>query len=194
MSQKETNVGQVERLLRIIAGVLLAGASVTLFLAGDLWWWAGLAAIALMGLGVDFIYTGFTGYCPLYHRLGWSTGDARRAGGLIAPGEALIDLHPNGPTSAGNVSPSRSSTTEGVTRMMLPVFGLSCGGGGSRLAERVVSKVPGVLDIYVNPATETAYVDFNPATATPEQIADAIRRAGYETSLPARGLGDTKGD
>ena len=72
--------------------------------------------------------------------------------------------------------------------MALPVFGLSCGGGGSLLIERVIKELPGVVDAYVNPATEKAYVEYDPEAVQPEQIAEAIRKVGYKTSLPARVL------
>ncbi len=73
-------------------------------------------------------------------------------------------------------------------KVVMPVFDLSCGGGGSRLVEHVVRKLPGVADVYVNPATEMAYVDYDPSRLTSEQIAEAIGSAGYKTSLPARVL------
>ncbi len=76
-------------------------------------------------------------------------------------------------------------------KVVMPVFDLSCGGGGSRLVEHVIRKLPGIADVYVNPATEMAYVDYDPSDLTPEQIAEAIASAGYKTSLPARLLRET---
>lgn len=73
-------------------------------------------------------------------------------------------------------------------KVVLPVFDLSCGGGGSRLVEHVIRKLPGVVDVYVNPATEMAYVEYDPSGLTPERIGEAITEAGYKTSLPARVL------
>ncbi len=73
-------------------------------------------------------------------------------------------------------------------KVVLPVFDLSCGGGGSRLVEHVIRKLPGVVDVYVNPATEMAYVEYDPSGLTPERIGEAIAEAGYKTSLPARVL------
>jgi Protein of unknown function (DUF2892) len=32
-----------------------------------------ITGIVLVLLGLDFVMTGITGYCPLYQRLGWST-------------------------------------------------------------------------------------------------------------------------
>lgn len=69
----EQNVGPFERWLRIIGGELAALVGLALLLAGpaSLIW--GVAYVALALLGLDFLVTGITGYCPLYHRLGWST-------------------------------------------------------------------------------------------------------------------------
>jgi hypothetical protein len=41
-----------------------------------------VAEVALVLLGLDFVVTGLTGYCPLYRRPGWNTRRARPA----APG------------------------------------------------------------------------------------------------------------
>lgn len=38
----------------------------------------------------------------------------------------------------------------------------------------------------MNPATERAYVEYDPETVGPEQIAEAICKLGYRRSLPAR--------
>lgn len=77
---------------------------------------------------------------------------------------------------------------EPARKVALPVLDLACGGGGSRFLQRVLSKLPGVLEAYVNPATETAYVDYFPAKLSEEHIAEAIREAGYQTVLPAKVL------
>ena len=70
--QKEINVGTVERVIRVVGGGVLAVASLILLLGGAAWWAAALE-IAGFALGVDFVYTGLTGYCPLYNKLGWTT-------------------------------------------------------------------------------------------------------------------------
>ena len=45
--------------------------------------------------------------------------------------------------------------------------------------EKAIAKVPGVESAAVNLATERATVDYDPATATVAQIAQAVERAGY---------------
>lgn len=74
--KRQQNVGTVERWVRIIGGSLAALAGLFLFLQIPASLLLGLAGIALALLGLDFVVTGITGYCPLYHRLGWSTNRA----------------------------------------------------------------------------------------------------------------------
>jgi len=81
MNRKETNVGPLERLVRVVGGGLLAVVGVLLLLTVDLSWWAATLEVAAILVGIDFVYTGITGYCPLYHRLGWSTARRPQAGG-----------------------------------------------------------------------------------------------------------------
>ncbi len=73
------NVGSAERWVRIIGGAILAfiGLAYLLTAPGAVLAWV-LGAVFVL-LGADFVFTGITGYCPLYNKLGWST--ARRDGG-----------------------------------------------------------------------------------------------------------------
>jgi Cu+-exporting ATPase len=73
-------------------------------------------------------------------------------------------------------------------KVALPIIDLSCGSGGAMLIERLLTNLPGVVDVYVNPATETAYVEYEPAEVSEEQFGQAIRSAGYKSVLPARVL------
>lgn len=73
-----------------------------------------------------------------------------------------------------------------------PILGLACGAGGALLVEKVIKGLPGVLSVYVNPATEKAYVEYEPETLTQERIAETIKKAGYKTSLPARLLREVR--
>ena len=68
-----------------------------------------------------------------------------------------------------------------ITRraVRIPVYGLGCGGGGARTIERQLARLPGVLQAYVNPATEIAYVDYDPATVDAGQLTGIIEQAGY---------------
>lgn len=77
MKTQRMNVGILERFIRVAAGGLLAVVSLGLLVGGSSLWASGLE-IAGAALGLDFVYTGATGYCPLYNRLGWRTARQRR--------------------------------------------------------------------------------------------------------------------
>lgn len=69
--------------------------------------------------------------------------------------------------------------TEHVT---IAITGFGCGGGGSLQAERAIAKVPGVRRVYVNPATEMAYVEYDPHVADIKQFAAAVERTGLRVA------------
>ena len=62
--------------------------------------------------------------------------------------------------------------------MTIPIYGFTCAGGGSLVAERALRRVPGVVRAYVNPYTEMAYVEYEPGLTGLEGLAAAIGRAG----------------
>jgi len=61
----------------------------------------------------------------------------------------------------------------------IPIYGLGCGGGGGDTIERALARSPGVVRVYVNPATESAYVDFEPALTNGPRLIGLIEQAGY---------------
>lgn len=73
------------------------------------------------------------------------------------------------------------------TRVSIPIRNLSCGGGGSLLLERALSKVPGVSSSYVNPGTEIAYIEFDPHVVSIEALVRKIRLAGFGAGVPVIG-------
>lgn len=79
--------------------------------------------------------------------------------------------------------PITSARVETV-RLILTIFDLGCGGGGALAVERALIRTPGVHHAYVNPATEMAYVEFDPARCTVETLVQAVRRAGFRASDP----------
>ena len=70
-------------------------------------------------------------------------------------------------------------------RITLPIYNLGCGGGGSLTIERALTKAPGVTQVYVNPATEMAYIVYDPTLANPQQFAAVIDRMGYGPRVAA---------
>ncbi len=70
------------------------------------------------------------------------------------------------------------------TRATLPISGLICGGGGALTLERAIQALPGVIRVYVNPATEMAYVEYWPAEVRLDELVDVIEKMGYETVRP----------
>ena len=71
----------------------------------------------------------------------------------------------------------RTSTTKerGMFMEQYNVTGMSCAACSSRV-EKAVSKVPGVSTCSVSLLTNSMGVD---GTATPEQIIEAVEKAGY---------------
>jgi hypothetical protein len=78
---KNNNVGTLERIVRVSGGGALAVVSL-LVLVGASSIWAGALEVAGLALGVDFVYTGLTGYCPLYHKLGLGTAHPHLKGSI----------------------------------------------------------------------------------------------------------------
>lgn len=68
--------------------------------------------------------------------------------------------------------------------LRIPIHGLGCGGAGVTTIERELAATDGVVRVYVNPATETAYVDYDPAETDPWSLARAVEKAGYRAGRP----------
>lgn len=69
-------------------------------------------------------------------------------------------------------------------RTTLPIDDLGCGGGGTLAIERALEKLPGVIRASVNPLTEMAYVEYDPARVSRDDFYGAIERAGFHINAP----------
>ncbi|MBM3458697.1 MAG: heavy metal translocating P-type ATPase, partial [Armatimonadetes bacterium] len=72
------------------------------------------------------------------------------------------------------------ASAAGLIRITLPVSGMTCGACAARL-EKVLRRTSGVEEAFVNFATHTATVAYQPERSRTSEIAGAIRRAGFET-------------
>jgi Cu+-exporting ATPase len=79
---------------------------------------------------------------------------------------------------------SDQQTKSAARRVTLEIFGLLCEGGGALTIERELTRQPGVTRAYVNPATEMAYVEYDPARASVDHLISAVRRYGFDAALP----------
>ncbi len=69
-----------------------------------------------------------------------------------------------------------------VVRVTIGIFGLGC--GGALILERSLTHVPGVREVYVNPATEMAYVAYDPAFCDEAKLVHAIEKASFGAGQP----------
>lgn len=69
-------------------------------------------------------------------------------------------------------------------RITLPIYRLSCGGGGTLTIQRALARSTGVIHAYVNPATEMAYVEYDPAQISPECLAATVEQTGFHAGVP----------
>ncbi|MCY1704050.1 heavy metal translocating P-type ATPase [Deinococcus sp. SL84] len=74
--------------------------------------------------------------------------------------------------------------------LRLPVEGMTCAACVGRV-ERALQKVPGVEEAQVNLATEAASVHYDPAAVAPEQLVQAVQKAGYSVETAAADFGVT---
>jgi copper chaperone CopZ len=77
-------------------------------------------------------------------------------------------------------------TSPASERLTLPIEGLACGGGGTLTIERALAKLPGVERVYVNPATEMAYVEIDPIRCSRTDLARTIEQLGFRVEAPRR--------
>jgi hypothetical protein len=64
----EINEGKIDRIIRIIAGIILLAVAVFFFLENNL-----LFAVIPLIIGLILVVTGFTGYCLIYKILNINT-------------------------------------------------------------------------------------------------------------------------
>lgn len=68
----KTNVGTVDRMIRLVLGVVL----VVLYFSETL---TGTLGLVLVVLGVVFVITSIVGFCPLYSLVGLNTCPVKKA-------------------------------------------------------------------------------------------------------------------
>ncbi len=66
----------------------------------------------------------------------------------------------------------------------LPVLGMTCANCAAAVERTLRKKVPGVSQASVNLATDSVRVEFDPEQTSPQVMADAIAKAGYQLILP----------
>ncbi|WP_320533800.1 heavy metal translocating P-type ATPase [Robbsia andropogonis] len=86
------------------------------------------------------------------------------------------NISPNAPSAS---APSLSASFEEGT---FDVADMSCASCVRRL-EKALQAIPGVADVAVNLASETAFVRYDPSQVQPTRIAEAGTAAGYPTQL-----------
>lgn len=64
----KSNVGGIDRILRIVIGLVLVGLAAT----GTVGWWGWLGIVPLA--------TGAIGWCPPYAMFGWNTCSVKKQG------------------------------------------------------------------------------------------------------------------
>lgn len=67
-----------------------------------------------------------------------------------------------------------------LQRITFEIHGLTRGGGGALGVERALERLPGVKRAYVNPLTEMAYVELDPARIGHDDLASIVRDLGLE--------------
>ncbi len=74
-------------------------------------------------------------------------------------------------------------TTATSTTCTIPVSGMHCAGCSSRV-QQALESTPGVSAANVNLMTNSATVDFDPSSVTPQRLIEVIKESGYGAELP----------
>lgn len=71
-------------------------------------------------------------------------------------------------------------------RVTLMIHDLGCRGGSALDCERALGRLVGVMRAYVSPATEVAYVEFDPSRVCAADLVRAVKEAGFTPGQPVR--------
>ncbi|HEU5348515.1 MAG TPA: heavy metal-associated domain-containing protein [Ktedonobacterales bacterium] len=71
-----------------------------------------------------------------------------------------------------------------IRSITVPIEDFGCAGSGALIVERALIKVPGVLRVYVNAATEMAYVQYDADRCTVDALEAAVVHAGFLPGTP----------
>ncbi len=71
-------------------------------------------------------------------------------------------------------------------RVTLTILDLGYGGGGATAIERALARLKGVANVYVNAATEIAYVQYDPSMLHPSDLVRAVEQVGFHAGEPVR--------
>jgi len=93
----------------------------------------------------------------------------------------------------GGLSKSSSATGDGgepaaSERADLPLLGMHCASCATRI-EKALGRAPGVNGATVNFATERATVHYDPAQTNPNQLREAVKKAGYDAIIEPEARG-----
>ncbi len=81
---------------------------------------------------------------------------------------------------------AESAPAPGNATAVLHVEGMTC--PSCKIAVRMAfTRLGGVKGAKVDVARKSAAVDYDPARVTPPELVEAVNRAGYQASLPAKG-------
>jgi copper chaperone CopZ len=70
-----------------------------------------------------------------------------------------------------------------TTRITFPIDNLRC--GGALIVERALTRTPGAVHVYVNPALEMAYVEYDSSLTDSDHLVAAIERTGFRAGVPS---------
>lgn len=71
-----------------------------------------------------------------------------------------------------------------TTRVVFPIFGFTCGATEAPLVQRCLSRSRGVVHAFVSPATEMAYVEYDPTVTDPTSLSKTICDVGLRAGEP----------
>jgi len=72
-------------------------------------------------------------------------------------------------------------------QVVISIKGMMCSSCGQEI-EKSLRKVAGVRTIWVDVPNDRATVSYDERKVTPRQLAESIRKAGYEASLPTEAI------
>ena len=91
-----------------------------------------------------------------------------------------VTMHIAESPSTESSQPKKTAELKTIT---IPVLGMSCAACQSHV-ERALRQTHGVDGAKVNLMTHTARVAFDPQLASPQNLVEAVKNSGYESSLP----------